>query len=96
MYILILQENILHLMENKLLVVDIHRNREFLIIFPRNSIFYYTDDPPTNVIIYMCKINVEKSVRWPRWRSEKHDENIYFPPKILGEIEENLWNTVAN
>lgn len=72
------------------------QDREVLIIFPRNSIFYYTDDPPANVIIYMCKINVEKSVRWPKWWSGKTRQKQLYSLKILGETKENLWNTVAN
>lgn len=71
------------------------QDREVLIIFPRNSIFYYTDDPPPNVIIYMWKINVEKSVRWPKWWSGKTRQKQLYS-KILGETKENLWNTVAN
>lgn len=55
---------------------------EVLIIFPRNSIFYYTDDPPANVIIYMCKINVEKSVRWPKWWSGKTRQKQLYYTKI--------------
>lgn len=72
------------------------QDREVLIISPRNSIFYYTDDPPANVIIYMWKINVEKSVRWPKWWSGKTRQKQLYSLKILGETKENLWNTVAN